>query len=293
MVDRSSRTRRKSCASCTESKIKCDRQYPCSKCASRGKDCVFNGSRRKSSASNQTIQKSMLAHDDAPSEASTTPSTLFIPIPDTTHSYSDSFHIQKSEEIVTTGASISSIPESKSFLLLHAGPVVNSRPSTSDVDTAQDSEHLLPVHSHLSSAFASDMFEPFFSSIFSQLPPTVTIAEEISWAGFSNRVDSPEEFPFATLTSSVPALHGTGIGPEVLSETPSFHPSPTLQPATSDIRHTPVLDSTLSPDPAAPELQHYCRFFYRFLLEHCLIWFLSCSVSFLLSVSFASSDRPC
>ncbi|KAK0486063.1 fungal-specific transcription factor domain-containing protein [Armillaria novae-zelandiae] len=34
-------SRRKSCVACTESKIKCDRQQPCSKCISRGKECVF------------------------------------------------------------------------------------------------------------------------------------------------------------------------------------------------------------------------------------------------------------
>ncbi|KIY66799.1 hypothetical protein CYLTODRAFT_423072 [Cylindrobasidium torrendii FP15055 ss-10] len=35
------RSRRKSCQACAESKIKCDLQYPCSKCISRGKTCAF------------------------------------------------------------------------------------------------------------------------------------------------------------------------------------------------------------------------------------------------------------
>ncbi|KAJ7436488.1 hypothetical protein B0H11DRAFT_2110335 [Mycena galericulata] len=35
------RSRRKSCEACAESKIKCNLQYPCSKCTSRGRKCVF------------------------------------------------------------------------------------------------------------------------------------------------------------------------------------------------------------------------------------------------------------
>ncbi|KAF9016641.1 hypothetical protein BDZ89DRAFT_1075398 [Hymenopellis radicata] len=35
------RSRRKSCQACAESKVKCDLQFPCSKCCSRGKTCFF------------------------------------------------------------------------------------------------------------------------------------------------------------------------------------------------------------------------------------------------------------
>ncbi|KAJ6614785.1 hypothetical protein B0H10DRAFT_125309 [Mycena sp. CBHHK59/15] len=35
------RSRRKSCEACAESKIKCNLQYPCAKCTSRGRECVF------------------------------------------------------------------------------------------------------------------------------------------------------------------------------------------------------------------------------------------------------------
>ncbi|VDB95763.1 unnamed protein product [Peniophora sp. CBMAI 1063] len=34
-------SRRKSCQSCAESKIKCDLQEPCTRCSTRGKDCVY------------------------------------------------------------------------------------------------------------------------------------------------------------------------------------------------------------------------------------------------------------
>ncbi|KAF9483553.1 hypothetical protein BDN70DRAFT_958975 [Pholiota conissans] len=35
------KSRRKSCQACAESKVKCNLQQPCSKCAARGRDCVF------------------------------------------------------------------------------------------------------------------------------------------------------------------------------------------------------------------------------------------------------------
>lgn len=38
--ERRSRSRRKSCAPCAESKIKCDLAFPCDRCVTRGKECV-------------------------------------------------------------------------------------------------------------------------------------------------------------------------------------------------------------------------------------------------------------
>ncbi|PCH43587.1 hypothetical protein WOLCODRAFT_138453 [Wolfiporia cocos MD-104 SS10] len=45
-----SRSRRKSCQSCAASKIKCDLQQPCSKCKTRGRDCVYVTSRPAASS---------------------------------------------------------------------------------------------------------------------------------------------------------------------------------------------------------------------------------------------------
>ncbi|EIW82569.1 hypothetical protein CONPUDRAFT_135949 [Coniophora puteana RWD-64-598 SS2] len=43
-----SRTRRRSCQACAESKVKCDLQQPCGKCQDRGRECVFTMSGRTS-----------------------------------------------------------------------------------------------------------------------------------------------------------------------------------------------------------------------------------------------------
>ena len=252
MNDRLSRTRRKSCASCTESKIKCDRQYPCSKCSARGRECVFGGSGRKSSTSNQPIQQSLVLHNATPSGVSPAPSPLIISTPQALHPYSIPFHLQESEKIGSS--SISNLDSKSVISSLHASPVTSSYLPTPNIEMARGSEHLLPVNSHLSSAYASDMFEPFFSNLFSQPAPIVPTTD-FSWPeSVGRRTNSPEEFPFTTITS-VSAYHEAGIHPQALSG--PFIASPTLLTATSDIRHTPAVDmSTL--DPAAPELQHYC-----------------------------------
>ncbi|KAJ7704789.1 hypothetical protein B0H17DRAFT_1038568 [Mycena rosella] len=55
------RSRRKSCEACAESKIKCNLQYPCAKCTSRGRECVFQNdpeeSRSKSMSSKLVPRK--------------------------------------------------------------------------------------------------------------------------------------------------------------------------------------------------------------------------------------------
>ena len=37
-----SRTRRKSCKVCTDSKVQCDLEHPCLKCTTRGKECIYS-----------------------------------------------------------------------------------------------------------------------------------------------------------------------------------------------------------------------------------------------------------
>ncbi|TFK62373.1 hypothetical protein BDN72DRAFT_848761 [Pluteus cervinus] len=70
------RSRRKSCQACAESKVKCNLQYPCTKCSARGKDCVFindpEASRNKRNA--KKAQRS--ASPKSPSDDSTALSAL-------------------------------------------------------------------------------------------------------------------------------------------------------------------------------------------------------------------------
>ena len=85
------RSRRKSCQSCADSKVKCDLQKPCSKCKARGRECVYlslatrNG-RGKARDHDSASGSSASPPQDSPtdpdaskkSSTDTTPSTDFV-----------------------------------------------------------------------------------------------------------------------------------------------------------------------------------------------------------------------
>ncbi|KAJ6453164.1 hypothetical protein C8R45DRAFT_1083194 [Mycena sanguinolenta] len=68
---RVNRSRRKSCEACAESKIKCNLQYPCAKCTSRGRECVFQNDPEESR--NKTSRKSASSRRSTESSASPSP----------------------------------------------------------------------------------------------------------------------------------------------------------------------------------------------------------------------------
>ncbi|KAI0036580.1 fungal-specific transcription factor domain-containing protein [Vararia minispora EC-137] len=67
------KSRRKSCQACAESKVKCDLKQPCTKCISRGKDCVFlndpNQSREKKAAALARRKAKLAAQQQPPPPA--------------------------------------------------------------------------------------------------------------------------------------------------------------------------------------------------------------------------------
>ncbi|KAF9467338.1 fungal-specific transcription factor domain-containing protein [Collybia nuda] len=265
--DPTSRTRRKSCASCMESKIKCDRQYPCSKCASRGKDCVFTGPGRRASVITRPLPTPQtVSYVDPPLDGPTTPSILYAPAPQAGHSFSNrSFHVQEQEEILRASMSMPSFSDHKSF---PSSSDFSSSSSMTDLYPAstsnRNSERPLTVNSHLSPVYANDVFAPFFSSIFSQLPPTVSMPDDsnIGWAGINLRNNSPEALHFLR-----------GVTPRALSISGSFDDSQTfeaesetsgfsslmLRPPLSDMQLSPIDGANYSPDES--ELQHYLYLF--------------------------------
>ncbi|KAF7364561.1 Zinc finger protein klf1 [Mycena venus] len=82
------RSRRKSCEACAESKIKCNLQWPCAKCTSRGRECVFRNdpeeSRLKSSnrARKTASSSRSMTDDSAPSTPPLSPRMMSSPPPD-------------------------------------------------------------------------------------------------------------------------------------------------------------------------------------------------------------------
>ncbi|KAI0304292.1 hypothetical protein B0F90DRAFT_1916398 [Multifurca ochricompacta] len=71
------KSRRKSCQACAESKVKCDLKQPCTKCTSRGKECIFINdpaqSREKKAAAAARRKAAQKAAADASSISSASP----------------------------------------------------------------------------------------------------------------------------------------------------------------------------------------------------------------------------
>lgn len=131
--------RRKSCVSCAESKVKCDRELPCSKCSSRGIDCVYAPVTKKVHRIHQ------LATTD---------------FPEATHS-----KISLSPVFGNTSSTIPNDPSDFSLAPTTTDITKSSRDSTS-VTSTETSSHI-PINSHLVSLYNCDVFEPFFSDVFS------------------------------------------------------------------------------------------------------------------------------
>ncbi|PFH52061.1 hypothetical protein AMATHDRAFT_46643 [Amanita thiersii Skay4041] len=116
--------------------------------------------------------------------------------------------------------------------------------ATSDLDTATEAGQLMPMYSHLSSVYSSNMFEPLFNNLFSQqaAASTSTTGDCISWPN-NPRSSSPEEFPFATQLQFQPTSLCT---PNGSADAPMSCATPNVQ--------SPYLDRSWSRE---PELQHY------------------------------------
>ncbi|KXN83387.1 hypothetical protein AN958_01524 [Leucoagaricus sp. SymC.cos] len=77
------RSRRKSCQACAESKVKCNLQFPCSKCSLRGRECIFindpEASRNKRNAAKKAAADKAAAGASQTSPASSINQSMFSP----------------------------------------------------------------------------------------------------------------------------------------------------------------------------------------------------------------------
>ncbi|KAJ7301711.1 hypothetical protein DFH08DRAFT_723937 [Mycena albidolilacea] len=92
------RSRRKSCEACAESKIKCNLQFPCAKCTSRGRECVFQNdpeesrrkcSKRKSKSRSVSESPPLSPSPELPSSSSSPPPEDYSRTPSRSPSSSD------------------------------------------------------------------------------------------------------------------------------------------------------------------------------------------------------------
>ncbi|KAF8215368.1 hypothetical protein K438DRAFT_1801129 [Mycena galopus ATCC 62051] len=124
---RVNRSRRKCCEACAESKIKCNLEYPCAKCVSRGRECVFQNDPQESrNKSLKAFRKSsQCSTSTETSRSSTPPPSPKNPSPPpedssrTASSCSPSSHLLSlpdlSESGTSSDSSIHSSPRSENF----------------------------------------------------------------------------------------------------------------------------------------------------------------------------------
>jgi hypothetical protein len=126
--------------------------------------------------------------------------------------------------------------------------------SPSESDSTKTDDQLVPVSSHLSPAYGSDVFTPFFTNIFPQMSPTSTLTEvTLNIEELNVRGGSPEDFPFTRLLVES-ASPPTNQSPLFTAEEVKQDPFQTFEVDRGAGRLRPV-----SPDPTPAELQHYCK----------------------------------
>lgn len=299
-----------------ESKIKCDRQYPCSKCTARGKECIFNGSGRRTSVTNNSIvQKPMLSaiYTDASSEPSIAPSTMFgTTEPNPTYN-AKPYSILESDEhtgslnnghalhfdrlgpgSLSSSISMPSFSRDEQFTLgdfpASASAVELYQLNAPETNATEDADgRVVPVNSHLSSVYASDMFGEFFSGIFNP-SPSVPLSDDPGWTGLAA---SSDVFPFISQASlaSAPAFeaYDNDQAIEGTQELATFDSTFASKLVIGDVQQS----STTDVDPLEPELQHYRTLHSMRKLTTVLTSTRIVSVSIFHCLSFPDPYCPC
>ncbi|KAJ4483676.1 hypothetical protein J3R30DRAFT_3283945 [Lentinula aciculospora] len=230
-----SNIRRRSCVPCTQSKVKCDRDLPCSKCSSRGKECIYAPITKR-------VHKS---HHLA------------------TGSLPQATHTQDSQFTATT----SSAP------ILPNDPSVSAPPSLADQHsesscgyssaTSSEMSWQIPTNSHLVSLYNHDMFEPFFNDLFSAMDNSLQSSSLDVSASGTRSSDDDHDWGYSIIgqTDTTTQLVSRENIPAFIS------PSAYFPPATSNIKETPATVMEISAEPGDHDKHHFLRLFYSAFVE--------------------------
>jgi Fungal Zn(2)-Cys(6) binuclear cluster domain len=121
------KSRRKSCQACAESKVKCDLKSPCTKCTSRGKECIFINdpaqSREKKAAAAARRKAAQKAVTDVSSTSSAsphlTPSSCNPMLYPPTYPYEEEADVSLVTNISSATSALDISPISQNELLLY------------------------------------------------------------------------------------------------------------------------------------------------------------------------------
>lgn len=268
-----SRSRRKSCQACAESKVKCDLQHPCSKCRTRGRDCVYIGGHNVASSSASGDNPSARRSEDLEAELLAMLDTATIPAeahgPMGPVSLPNNYLDMMRTSAVRSGSphvTATSISSFSPFMPAPETPVAFSIDSLATF--ARIDQTAPPPESQFDEVMQNEMFGGFFGSIFTPgrqaLPPTYNSAAASSkkspmdsgvfdndgsiWdPGFPFSITAPMDLP---RDAPLPSQDSPS-----LSSATSFS-SPAATDATTSTSSAPVSRSAPS-SPSPAELQTY------------------------------------
>ncbi|KAJ3824639.1 hypothetical protein F5880DRAFT_1745416 [Lentinula raphanica] len=158
--------RRKSCVQCSESKVKCDRELPCSKCRTRGKQCVYAPAtkkvhRNRYSTTQATARGSIMISQPTVELDTKKTNVSDSDLPVATGSASIS--INPNHALNDPSNSFSATPADYSNFTDQGSDYSRHYPSV----TSTESSSQIPINSHLVCLYNHDVFEQFFSGVFS------------------------------------------------------------------------------------------------------------------------------
>lgn len=209
------RSRRKSCQACAESKIRCDLEFPCSKCVSRGKECIFvndpEASKAKRLAAAERARRNKAGESSKPAAPAKERSTSVTSIPQQSQeiqlspnsalfpsgSRRGSFDTPVFSFSSSTSSSSAPSPGSEEF-----DPIINSfgpphlMPTLTADDPATLAAHLKALLPHR--PLSSDLFKPLsFEDQYASLLPAQSQHFQPTLADFHSEqfawLDSPGE----------------------------------------------------------------------------------------------------
>ncbi|KAJ3575737.1 hypothetical protein NP233_g905 [Leucocoprinus birnbaumii] len=271
------KSRRKSCQACAESKVKCNLQYPCSKCSSRGRECVFindpETSRNKRIAAKKAAAAKAVAEASSPtstsSQAMSSPPypSLFVPT-NSTPSPTLSLDGQLLPTLDLPGLSTSS---SSSIASTRSSPRSDLFEPRGDFAQSFDVAAFdsLGLDSHLGRLFpgTSSAFENFGldQSMSSSSPPSAPMQDLSAWLDGG---DGFSKFGPGDIFSFPPSIRLEGqifssdyapLPPSTPLRTPPSQPSSTIDSSRASFDSSGMASPR---EPSPEDLEHYLYLFF-------------------------------
>ncbi|KAI0674809.1 fungal-specific transcription factor domain-containing protein [Trametes maxima] len=248
------RSRRKSCRSCADSKVKCDLQKPCGRCKTRNRECVYARS-APNVPEESTSGRSQSSPDAAPAESSS----------------SSSPPVQR-----TSPSAVIPSPRSSTGLL----PETATAPSSTSHDPSVDAsattfDSVEGEKAYPAEVFSSEMYDNLFTDLFTSnfeknpiVPghhfhqdPTALLTDRLHSTGIGSL--APDAFYDAPIQL---AMYATGM-PTLASSLP-LDPLGNLNGPLLDVPQLLIPRPITPGDPSHAELHEYMLLFLTIFTNH-------------------------